>query len=81
MRENAVQEERNVVLCLLVPPQFTNARPDCVDGVVYMGAPNGGLEANLKIPMLFIFASRDSFTQDAVSRSQQVGAFGLCWLC
>lgn len=70
-----MQEQRNVVLCFPVSPQFTNARPDCVDGVVYMGSPSAGLESSLKLPVLYILGSRDSFTLDAVSRSQQVRSF------
>lgn len=48
--------------------QFTEARPECVSGVVYMGGggkPTGKL-ANHELPSLVIRGSRDPFTPEKV---------------
>lgn len=58
--------------CYRLPSQFANARPDCVNGVVYMGSAGEGLKANLELPVLSICGSRDPFTLGVVSRTGSV---------
>lgn len=50
------------------PHQFTAARPECVDGVVFMGggAKMKGNLAKLDIPSLLIRGSRDPLTPERV---------------
>lgn len=56
--------------------QFTQARPECVNGVVFMGGGyrTGGKLAKMDLPALLIRGSRDPFTPEEV-RTACVGRF------